>query len=209
MKRLNRTLLIGNGEIASSVQLKELARQADFIVAADGGADNALRAHLVPDVIIGDLDSVSPRARKKFVFSRWIFVDNQNNTDLQKALDYLVTQKCKKCTLVGFDGGRIDFTLGNLLALYPYARKMDICVVGTGWKIYPICKRTTFTACPGARVSLLPLTPCTQVTLTGLKFLLKNARLPLGTTRTLSNVSLKKNFTITLARGILLAYIED
>ena len=209
MKPLIHTLLIGNGQALPPHRLKELARQADFIVAADGGADCALRAGVVPDVIIGDLDSVSPRARKKLSSSQWIFVDNQNNTDLQKALDYLVKRNCKKCTLVGFNGGRVDFTLGNLLALVPYAPEIELCAVGDGWKIYPLCKRKTFATRHGARVSLLPLTPCKGVTLTGLKFPLKNARLLPGTTRTLSNVAAKARFTVSLTHGTLLVYMED
>ena len=208
MKALNHALLIGNGKITSCGRLQELAQRANYIVAADGGADHARRAGVVPDVIIGDLDSVSPSARKQFASSQWVFVDKQNNTDLQKALDYLIKHKCKKCTLIGFDGGRPDFTLGNLLALYPYARKMDWCVEINGWQIYPLIKTKTFNARPGARVSLLPLTPCSGVTLAGLKFPLTNARLPLGTTRTLSNVSLKKRFTVNLQKGFLLVYLE-
>lgn len=209
MKTLRHTLLIGNAPAGPSAWLKQLAKTADSIVAADGGADTALRAGIVPDVVIGDLDSVSPRTRKKLASSQWIFVDNQNNTDLQKALDYLVTQKCKKCTLVGFEGGRPDFTLGNLLALYPYTRKMELRVVGHGWQIFPIARTKTFTARPGARVSLLPLSTCSGVTLTGLKFPLKNARLSLGTTRTLSNQAVKKRFTVQLTSGVMLVYIED
>ncbi len=208
MKTSRHTLLLGNAPAGPGAWLKQLAKTADSIVAADGGADRALRAGIVPDVIIGDLDSVSPRARKKFASSQWIFVDNQNNTDLQKALDYLVTQKCKKCTLVGFEGGRPDFTLGNLLALYLYARKMDLRVAGRGWTIFPITRTKTFTTRPGARVSLLPLSPCSGVTLYGLKFPLTNARLTLGTTRTLSNQAVKNRFTVQLKSGVLLVYLE-
>lgn len=209
MKALPHTLLIGNAPAGPTTWLKQLAKQANYIVAADGGADAALRAGIVPDVVIGDFDSVSSRARKKLASSRWIFVDNQNTTDLQKALDYLVAQKCKKCTLVGFEGGRPDFTLGNLLALYPYVRKMDLCVAGQGWQIFPIACTKTFTARPGARVSLLPLSSCSGVTLCGLQFPLANARLTLGTTRTLSNVALKKRFTVRLKSGTLLVYLEE
>ena len=106
-------------------------------------------------------------------------------------------------------GGRPDFTLGNLLALYPYARKMDVCVAAPGWQIFPIARSTTFTARPGARVSLLPLSSCSGVTLCGLQFPLTNARLTFGTTRTLSNVALKKRFTVHLKSGVLLVYLEE
>ena len=208
MKAFHHALLIGNAPSVSDAHLRPLAQKADLILAADGGANRALRAGIVPDVIIGDLDSVSPRARKKLAASRWVFVDNQNNTDLQKALDYVTAQKCKKCTLIGFYGGRPDFTLGNLLALAPYARRLELCVAGPGWQIFPITHTKTFTARPGARVSLLPLKPCSGVTLRGLQFPLTDERLTLGTTRTLSNRVVKNRFTVQLKSGVLLVYLE-
>ncbi len=208
MKAFPHALLIGNGPEVSSARLRLLARQAGFILAADGGANAALKAGLVPHAIIGDLDSVSAAARRKFASSEWIFVDNQDNTDLQKALDYLQARGCKKCTLTGFTGGRLDFTLGNIWALLPYARKMDLCVAGDGWRLYPVCTRRTFTARVGTRVSLLPLTCCQGVTLTGLKFPLINTRLSPGTTRTLSNQTARNRFTVSLTRGTLLVYLE-
>lgn len=209
MKAFHHALLIGNGPDVTVPLLKKLAREADMIVAADGGAETARQAGLYPDVIIGDLDSVSALARQQFSAARWIFVDNQNNTDLQKALHFLVGQKCKKCTLAGFTGGRWDFSLGNLLALCPYVKKMELCVVGNGWEIVPLRTTQHFTARTGARVSLLPLKCCSGVSLQGLKFPLKNARLTLGTTRTLSNQAVKTHFSVSLKSGFLLVYIED
>ena len=209
MKAFRHILLIGNGPDASPHLLKALARKADLLIAADGGADAADRAGLYPDVVIGDLDSVSVQARRKFTQARWIFVDDQQNTDLEKALHFLTNQKCKTCTLVGFTGGRMDFTIGNLLALYPYAKKLDLCIVSDGWKIFPINTAKTFTARPGTRVSLLPLKQCSGVTLDGLQFPLQNARLSFGTTRPLSNRATKKRFSVSLRSGFLLVYLED
>lgn len=205
----NRVLLIGNSPRCSRDLVRQLAKMADFILAVDGGADNARRCGVKPNAVIGDLDSVSATARQKWPDIPFLFVDNQNNTDLQKALDYLVARQCRQCTLVGFHGGRMDFSIGNFLALYPYAKKMELCVVGDGWKMYPLCSPKTFTAPIGARVSLLPLTTCSGVTLSGLKYLLKNARLTLGTTRTLSNQTTRERFSVSINRGFLLVYIEQ
>ena len=148
-----RALLIGNGETQEAAFLQPLAQQADLILAADGGADRALSAGGRPDVIIGDLDSVSPQAKKILPAEKFIFVNNQNNTDLEKALDYLIAHQCTQCTLTGFVGGRWDFTFGNFLSVYPYLDKMDICVAGKGWKIWPLTHSVTKTVRPGARVS--------------------------------------------------------
>ena len=209
MGALNHVLLIGNSPHCPYQLLKQLAQTADFILAADGGADNARKAGVQAHAVIGDLDSVSATTRKKWPGVPFIFVDNQNNTDLQKALDYLVAHQCRRCTLVGFFGGRTDFSIGNLLVLYPYVKKMELCVAGDGWMIYPLCASKTFTAPVGTRVSLLPLTACGGVTLTGLKYPLQHARLTLGTTRTLSNQTTAKRFRVSIARGFLLVYIEQ
>ena len=209
MQALNHTLLIGNGEPVSSRLLRAWARTADFILAADGGAEQARAAGLTPDLIIGDLDSVSLTTRRAFAATAWEHLPDPHRTDLQKALDFLVKHHCRRVTLAGFTGGRIDFSFGNLLAIYPYAKKLDVCLAGNGWRIYPVFRHRLFTAQPGARVSLLPLKNCRGVTLRGLKFPLQNAYLPLGTTRSLSNQATAKRFTVSLTSGFLLVYQEE
>lgn len=205
-----RALLIGNGETQEAVFLQKLARKADLILATDGGADRALSAGVRPDVIIGDLDSISPQAKKILPAEKFIFVNNQNNTDLEKALDYLAAHQCTQCTLTGFVGGRWDFTFGNFLSVYPYLDKMDICVAGKGWKIWPLTHSVTKTVRPGARVSLIPAADCQNVTLQGLVYPLEHANLSLGRTgQTLSNVAKLSEITISFDKGFLLLYIED
>lgn len=210
MEVLNHALLIGNGAPVSHRLLQQLAREADYIAVADAGAEQALSAKIVPDTVIGDLDSLSAKTYEQLA-KRCVpmeKVDNQNNTDLAKALDFLCKRRCRRVTLAGFIGGRVDFSLGNLLALYPYAKKLELCVAADNWRIYPVYHQRAFTARLGARVSLLPLTACYGVTLQGLQYPLKQARLSLGTTRTLSNVATATRFTVSLTRGVLLVYVE-
>ena len=203
-------LLIGNGQTDDPSFLKTLAAQAQLVAAADGGADRALQAGLTLDVIIGDLDSVSARAKRAVRPENLIFVNNQNNTDLEKALDWLCARGVSSCTLVGFMGGRWDFTLGNFLSVVPYAQKMALAFAGPGWKFYPVYKSRRFACRPGARVSLIPLTACRGVSLKGLKYPLQNARLHLGGTgRTLSNQTTGKTFSVSMQSGFLFVYAED
>jgi len=208
--KFTHTLLIGNGETLPAKTLKELAQKADFVLAADGGANRALACKVTPDLVIGDLDSVSPSTQKKLSSEKILFVDNQNNTDLEKALDYLSQDGCKSCTVAGFAGGRLDFTLGNFLSVYPYLKKMDICLWGNGWTIYPITADKKFNTEKGARVSLIPLKNCTGVTLKGLKFPLQKARLSWQRAgRTLSNEATGKTFSVQLESGFMLVYVEQ
>lgn len=207
---MRHALLIGNGEPVRADILHRLAQTADFILAADGGADKAMAAGIVPDAVIGDLDSVSQKAKLQLGAEKLLFINNQNNTDLEKALDFLASQHYKTCTICGFSGGRLDFTLGNFLSVYPYVNKLNICFVGEGWTIYPLTHSRAF-ACPkNARVSLIPLKTCTGVTLKGLKYPLKNARLSwTHAGRSLSNQTTGKRFQVSLQTGYMLVYAED
>ncbi len=202
-----RALLIGNGEKVSPRLLKKLAAQADYVLAADGGADNALACGVTPNGVIGDLDSVSARA-KKALAGKILHVPAQDNTDLEKALLWLIKHKFTHVTLVGFVGDRWDFSIGNLLALARFARQLEICVAGDKWHIVPLVRGAQFACKKNKRVSIIPLKTCTGVTLSGLKYPLKNARLTPGTTQTLSNQTASTHFTISFTRGTLLVYYE-
>lgn len=210
MTTFSRTLLIGNGETLPADFLHKAAKRADFILAADGGADRALAAGVTPHAVIGDLDSVSARAKQILGEEKLIFINNQNNTDLEKALDYLSQNNCKECKICGFSGGRMDFTLGNFLSVYPYVKKMDICFAGPDWTIYPLAADRKFTCKKNARVSLIPLKTCTGVSLKGLKYPLTGARLSWTRAgRSLSNQTTSNSFQISLKTGYMLVYAED
>lgn len=208
MKQPLNALLIGNGVCPSPALLQQLAAQVNFILAADGGAQKAAAAGVMPDMIIGDFDSLS--AQQTWPREKLLRIPRQDNTDLEKALDYLQDNHFTHVTIAGGTGGRWDFSIGNFLSVYPYLAQMDICFAANGWKIYPLIKPTQKTVRPGARVSLIPVTACQNVTLKGLQYPLQNATLELGRTgRTLSNCAAQENISIHFSSGYLLLYIED
>ncbi len=208
MKHPLNALLIGNGECPSPTLLQQLAARADFILAADGGAQKAAAAGIMPDKIIGDFDSLS--TRHAWPKEKLLRIPRQDNTDLEKALDYLQDNHFTHVTIAGGTGGRWDFSIGNFLSVYPYLLQMDICFAADGWKIYPLIKPAEKIVRPGARVSLIPVTACQNVTLKGLQYPLQNARLELGHTgRTLSNCAAQEKISVQFTAGYLLLYIED
>lgn len=201
-------LLIGNASTVSTKLLQQLAKQTDIIVAADGGAGKALKAGMQPDFVVGDLDSVSKRDLRA-LHACVLNMATQENTDLEKALLFITrTLPVTQITLVGFVGGRWDFSLANILHIASYAKKIDITLAGDGWRMYLITRRAQFTTKLKKRVSLVPLKNCTGVTLTGLKYPLTDEPLPVGTTRSLSNQTVHKQFSVSLKRGVLLVYRE-
>ena len=208
MKKMSRILVIGNGETPSKNFLMHQARQADCILATDGGANRALACGVIPHVVLGDFDSLSAKTKKALKETSFIFVDNQNNTDLEKALRYLIKQGFTSCTLAGFWGGRADFSVGNLLALARFCPKINLRVCSPGFTIYPLIKTTRLPSKKGKRVSLIALKNCKGVSLSGLTYPLKNASVPFGSTLTLSNTADADTFEVALKSGALLVYTE-
>ena len=206
---MSKALLICNGEKPGR-WLRKLAKEADFILAADAGADKALAVGVQPDAVIGDLDSVSPRNKRMLKETPFIYVKRQDNTDLEKALDWLVAQRFDECIIVGATGGRLDFTLGNILSARPYLPKIAIRFFGANWQLYFVTKNFEFPTRKAVRCSLIPLTPCKAVTLKGFKYPLTQENI--GTHyigRSLSNKTTALSCRVTMQSGCMLLYVEN
>jgi thiamine pyrophosphokinase len=204
-----RALLICNGEHPSPSLTRRLARQAHFIVAADGGSNGARKSGITPDLIIGDLDSITPSTRRFYSSVPVIRVTRQDNTDMEKALDYILSNSlAREVMIIGATGQRIDHTLGNLAVLSNYAHRLRVIACGDGWHAIPVRKAEHLHASAGTTVSLIPFGDCSGVTLKGLKYPLRNARLLAGQIA-VSNVVKRSPFTISLRSGKILAVVLE
>jgi len=203
-----RTLLICNGEPPRRALLRSLARRASLVVAADGGANAALRAGVLPGVVIGDCDSLLPATARRLTRARIIRVARQDNTDMEKALDFIAAEAPSRVVIAGATGGRIDFTLGNLAVFWNYTDRLPITFVGDGWRAVPVGRRRRERAKRGVTVSLIPFGDCAGITLRGLKYALKDAPMRVGEIG-VSNVVAASPFTVEVRRGRMLMVIFD
>ncbi len=202
-------LLIANGEPPSRTLARGLAHRLGYVVAADGGANTARRFGIRPDVIIGDLDSITNATRRHFAASTLLHVARQDNTDLEKALDYLAARGTKRVIIIGITGNRIDFTLGNLAVLWNYTSFLAPVVVGDGWYLVLVGRGQQYRARIGTTVSLIPFGQCDGITLRGLRYPLTNATMKIGEIG-VSNVVEKSPFTVKIQRGkMMMVVFED
>lgn len=199
-------LIICNGEPPSRALARRLARAADLVVAADGGANTARRYRIRPDIIIGDLDSVSGATRRYFSDSLVLQVTRQDNTDLEKALDFVASASVPEVVVIGATGLRIDFTLGNLSVLWKYTSFMNLRFTGDGWTAMPVGKKRVVHAPKGTTVSLIPFGACDGVTLRGLHYPLTDASMSIGEIG-VSNVVRTSPFSVRVKRGKMLLVI--
>ena len=81
----------------------------------------------MPDVIIGDMDSIPDSVRQLYA-DRIVTVSEQDDNDMTKALNYLLDHftNIEEITILGATGKREDHTVGNLSLLMEYARTRGI-----------------------------------------------------------------------------------
>ncbi|HET8741136.1 MAG TPA: thiamine diphosphokinase [Gaiella sp.] len=180
------------------------------VVAADGGLDRAQALGLAVDVVVGDLDSVTPGALAAAEAAGARIVrhpEAKDAADLELALDEAVSLGARRVLVVGSAGGRLDHLLASLLLLGSgrYAPLELDALVGEAL-VHVVRSERTMRGAPGELVSLLPLGgPAHGVVTEGLEYPLRGETLVAGSTRGVSNVFTGSEARVTLDVGLLLA----
>ncbi len=150
----NPVLLVGGGKTDPDM-LQQLASACPTRVAADGGTDALLARGVMPDAVIGDLDSITPRARAQIPQGRIHHIAEQDSTDFDKCLRNIAAPLVWG---MGFLGRRVDHQLTALTVL---ARRADrrCILLGAHDCIALAPPRLALDLAKGVRVSLYPLAP--------------------------------------------------
>ena len=120
MKKIkNPLVIVANGKYPTHPIPVELLKNANYIIACDGGVNNLTINGIIPDCIIGDLDSISGINKEKFK-SKTIEILDQSENDLRKAINYCVENKIKDVSIIAATGKREDHTIGNIFSLMKY-----------------------------------------------------------------------------------------
>jgi thiamine pyrophosphokinase len=186
--------------------LRRWAQSADRVIAAEAGADLLLDIEVVPHLIIGVMDSISPRGLSSA--AKQLLVEDQDTTDCDKLLAQVALEGHSSVTLIGVEGDLPDHVLASL---HSAARSnLDVRLAyrrGIGWIVKPHRPRRITTK-PGRRLSLLGLEPCEGVHLLGCQWPLENARLGLQDSTSISNRTEADEVTVTIDKGAALLFIE-
>ncbi len=200
-------LVFANGEPPEFKIVKPFLAESPLIAAADGGANYLQKLQLIPDYIVGDLDSVTSQTLQSFPKAQIIRKNDQNLTDLEKTLDFCLELGADKITVFGATGGRLDHEIANLGILQSYSKEIPISFVDRQFTIRILRGDTFFEAQPGQLFSLIALQPANGVTITGSKFPLTNATLTFGG-RGVSNVTEQTHVSISIQEGELFLFLR-
>lgn len=101
------------------------------VIAVDGGAELCRMADIRPDLLIGDLDSVSPETRSRLE-DAGVEVrreEDPSRNDLEKALDHMDREGIGSGIVTCFEGDRLDM-LAGLLALLVHRSRPRLLLAG-------------------------------------------------------------------------------
>jgi len=158
------TFLIGTGQLDID-QFLSIYEKGSPLIAADGGANHLYDLNIIPDKIVGDLDSLK---NKKYWKEKTevIYIEEQDSTDLEKVLEQTETPLY---LAFGFAGDRFDHTLEILHVLSKYNNKNIIFFAGTDI-IFRLPQKWKVELPIGTRLSLYPLHKTKILKSSGLKW---------------------------------------
>ena len=205
---VKRIIIFANGDIPNKEKTRDLLREDDFIIAADGGTRHALALGLTPNVIVGDLDSL-PANFETSAFDGEIILypKDKNETDLELAIQHALTLNPEQILILAALGGRLDQTLGNIALISDLRPStFDLLRLDDGVEEIFFCRdKSSIKGTSGDIVSLIPWQgEVTGVVTTGLKWPLQNETLYPHKTRGISNEMLNGTATIQIKSGLLL-----
>ena len=186
--------------------LRETPGAGDFVIAADAGFRLCRSLGILPDLLLGDFDSME--APKDFAHLIRVPVE-KDDTDTMLAVREGLRQGCGDFRIYGGTGGkRLDHTLANFQALLylrrhgarGYLYDNDFCWTAMENETLTLARQVDW-----GIVSLFPQDGAAEgVTLTGLQYPLTGARLTPDVGLAVSNHFLAEQAVITVRRGALL-----
>jgi thiamine pyrophosphokinase len=208
-----KVVIFANGEFSPPDTLSDILDDADLIIAADGGTRHLSKLGHMPDVIVGDLDSLQGEQRDRLQAAgveMKIFPAEKDKSDLELAIMHAKEVGASQVTMLAALGRRWDHSMANLLmAAQTEFAEMDIVFLHGVERLFFIRKKVDVRAEIGTRLSLIPLgADAIAVRTQGLAYTLDGENLYFGSSRGISNLFTEEKASIELEAGLLLCVIS-
>ena len=194
--------------------LRRVADRADLVVAADGGARYALDAGVIPDLVIGDMDSLG-EAGARAAEERGALLERhpirKDKMDGHLAVLAVRERGATALDLLCAAGGRYRalFAVPHILLASERMGLRATMLAGWGQAFVLEAGSRTLSGNPQDSVSVFPFTgPATGVTLEGFGYSLEEARLEIGDTLGFHNELVDGAGKVSVGEGALLVIHE-
>ncbi len=191
------TVLFGASPIGPSVLEVTKKLKSWPVLAADGGINAAINAGLLPQMVIGDMDSVVDLDQLP-VSVRQIRLSGQDDTDFEKCLRLI---KAPLIVGVGFLDGRLDHSLAAFDAMARLDHDRPVLLAGSNDVVLRLRGNIELLLDRGSRVSVWPLGRQHFIRSEGLDWPLDDLTLQMGHRTGTSNRANAKTISITAGKG--------
>lgn len=199
--------IFGAGEYHG--EMLALARDA-FVIAADGGLLHTKKYGIIPNLAVGDFDSLGslPEGVETLRFPVM-----KDDTDMALAVNEGLLRGCDSFYLFGGMGGRLDHTLANMSLLLSLAKKgVSAYLVGKEGVVTALCGGESLafsSTCEGVLSVFAASEACDGVSIRGLLYSLENGRLVQDKALGVSNHFVGCEASVSLKEGSLFLLWEN
>jgi thiamine pyrophosphokinase len=207
---MNRFLILLGGALAPTPRLERQVAGAR-VIAADGGMRHADALGVVPELWVGDFDSVTDGLVEDWQgIPREIFPAEKDKTDGELAVEAAVARGAASLVLAGaFGGPRADHAFLHLALAIRLAEQGFQAILTDGRQEgRPLLSgEAGFDYAPGTLFSVSAFSDLAGLSLSGARWPLERVAVPFGSSLTLSNiVAGELRVTLEKGRAMLIAH---
>lgn len=205
---MNYYALVGNGD--KDEKMCDEMRGASVIIGVDRGALWLLEHGIMPTIAVGDFDSVSENELKRIYGGCKdvrVYPVDKDKTDMELAIDVVQSLKEKgEIRMYGALGKRIDHTLGNIGLLERCTQLgRQATLIDTSTKICLVDQRIEVQNDGKYHyMSILPITQTAVVSLSGVRYPVKQKIIRRNSTLGVSNEIINNKAVVVVHKGKVL-----
>ncbi len=199
MKIKKNISVVLNGQIPSDKSLIQRISSSDYIIAVDGSANQLNKLNILPNVVIGDFDSIESFNDSNVEL---IEANDQSKTDFRKTLEWCIKKNISHISIFGISGKSEDHFLGNYYTLDDFSNKIDWIAFTDFSVISPCVSYKEFDSYKGQKVSLFSMKGDTLVSSKNLEYPLDSYLLS-PSDNAVRNISISDKFIIESSNNIL------
>lgn len=210
-----RAVIISGGEMRDYDFYKNIIKEDDYIICADGGARHITQLYIKPDLFLGDFDSCDYyKVMKNPLFSDCEirkFKPEKDKTDTHIAVVEAVERGFEDIVMVGCTGSRLDHSMANIGLLKIINDKGLFGEITDEKNIIRLYNKPfEIKKSEGKFFSLLPFGKIvTGLTLKGLKYQLNDYTLSLGDSICISNEFKDDIAKVSFTDGEVLLFLSN
>lgn len=206
-------IIFTNGEYKQQKFYQNLLENTNnpYIICADGGANFTRKLGIMPNVILGDMDSISSETTEFYKNIKFCyFPQKKDQTDTELAIDHAIQNGATEVTILGALGSRMDHSLGNIYLLTRFLdAEVEGKIVNENNSICLINKNKRFEFPIGTVISLLPIGGDVEdINICGFEYPIVHGRMTMNNPYGISNVTNREKQEISFEKGMLLVVVS-